>query len=356
MAKRLYALDVSRGLAALGLVLWHWQHFAYNENALPQDFDSTRQPLYAVLKLFYERGAMCVEYFFLLSSFIFFWLYRSSIENKGTSFWSFWVQRISRLYPLHLITLIIVALLQSVYLSHHGHSFIYLFNNTYHFFLNLGFVSNWGLESGWSFNGPVWSVSIEIFLYFVFFIMAYHRLGRTMICLGVSVTAFVISSFTDYNIFKGLALFFIGGFVFQSTFLISTKLQILKPAIHYIAALAWLLTIVNFYVFSLSLYILKFGFIGNIFLKAFPVYILFPFSVCSLVLIEIDKGHFLKRISWIGDITYSSYLLHFPLQLIFGLAVGFGYLNFNFYLNIKLEPTFNPTLRSNKCSSGLYSD
>jgi peptidoglycan/LPS O-acetylase OafA/YrhL len=205
---RLYALDVSRGFAALGLILWHWQHFAYIENELPPDFDSNSQPLYAVLKIFYERGAMCIEYFFLLSGFIFYWLYASTIENKDTNFWSFWVQRFSRLYPLHLVTLLIVALLQSMYISNNGYSFVYLFNNAYHFILNLGFASNWGLESGWSFNGPVWSVSIEILLYFVFFILAYYGLSHSMICLAISVIAFAISLTSEHYIFKGLSLFF----------------------------------------------------------------------------------------------------------------------------------------------------
>ncbi len=71
----------------------------------------------------------------------------------------------------------------------------------------------------------------------------------------------------------------------------------------------------------------------KIFIIGFPLYILFPFSVCSLALCEIDKGSFLKPISWVGDITYSSYLLHFPIQLLFVLAISYGIINASFFMS-----------------------
>lgn len=96
--KYLYALDISRGIAALAVVLWHWQHLAYKGNSLTQGFVRENQPLYAVLRLFYENGAMGVQYFFILSGFIFFWLYSDPIKNKKIGVWEFSVQRFSRLY------------------------------------------------------------------------------------------------------------------------------------------------------------------------------------------------------------------------------------------------------------------
>jgi peptidoglycan/LPS O-acetylase OafA/YrhL len=332
--KRLLALDISRGIAALAVVLWHWQHFAYNGSLLSEKFDRASQPLYAIFKIFYEKGAIGVQYFFLLSGFIFFWLYKSSIENRNTTFSSFWAHRISRLYPLHIVTLLIVALLQVLYVSKTGSPFVYPFNDAYHFLLNLAFASKWGLEKGLSFNAPVWSVSIEILLYFLFFIAAYARQGRALFCLSVSAIALMLTLLKYHEIFLGASLFFLGGFVFHATFLVSTRLRKLRLPIHIVTALAWILTLANFYVFDLSRFILEFNAFGKLALIGFPNYILFPFTVCSLSLIEIDKGAgFLKPISWVGDITYSSYLLHFPLQLAFGLVAGYGFLNSDFYLH-----------------------
>lgn len=54
--RRLHALDASRGLAALTVVIWHWQHFFYTNTAPAVDFRRDSQPLYSALKLFYEQG------------------------------------------------------------------------------------------------------------------------------------------------------------------------------------------------------------------------------------------------------------------------------------------------------------
>jgi peptidoglycan/LPS O-acetylase OafA/YrhL len=54
---RLYALDVSRGVAALSVVIWHWQHFAYQGGALTKGFEQNTMPLFSLLQLFYEMGS-----------------------------------------------------------------------------------------------------------------------------------------------------------------------------------------------------------------------------------------------------------------------------------------------------------
>ena len=128
-------------------------------------------------------------------------------------------------------------------------------------------------------------------------------------------------------------MFFLGGLVFHLTILVSGKYKLLITPVYFLTIFSWSCVIINYYAFDLSNIILEIGILGKIFLIGFPLYILFPLTVLSLTLIEIDKGPFLKPVSWIGNITYSSYLLHFPLQLLFGLAVSFGILNFNFYLN-----------------------
>lgn len=331
--KHLYALDVSRGFAALAVILWHWQHFAYTGHALPENFQRESQPLYGLLRLWYDNGHLGVDYFFLLSGFIFFWLYGPAIKAKAITAWEFGLQRFSRLYPLHFVTLLAVSGLQALYISRENSSFVYPFNDLYHFLLNLAFASQWGFQKGWSFNAPIWSVSIEVLLYGVFFIAVLLGRGGWRFCLSVSVAAFGLSLALHNEILGGLALFFLGGLVFHATTWLSQQSPRYTRLVSGLTLICWLCVLLDCYVLHLSQTLGESGLLGKLFLKGFPRYLLFPLTVCSLALLEIERGPFLRPFAWIGNITYSSYLLHFPLQLMVGLAVSFGLLNAHFYLS-----------------------
>ena len=333
--KHLYALDVSRGVASLGVVLAHWSFFSHNHISPILNFNEEEQPLYKVFKIFYDKGGMGVEYFFLLSGFVFFWLYKDAVQNKIVSIRTFWVHRFSRLYPLHFATLLLVAILQMMYSIREGEYYRFVYNDLYHFILNAAFINKWGLEVGLSFNAPVWSVSIEILLYLVFVTVAFSGRGNLRFCLVISVLSFIVFHFIHHAIFKGLTLFFLGGVVYYLTCMVSAQYTYLKKPIYSITIMSWICVFINYYGFSLAEPILNLGILGKAFLIGFPFYILFPFTVSSLALVEIDFGPFLKRLSWVGDITYSSYLLHFPLQLVFVIALSFGFINQSFYLDIR---------------------
>ncbi|MEM7386175.1 MAG: acyltransferase, partial [Verrucomicrobiota bacterium] len=210
--RRLQLLDISRGIAALVVVLWHWKHFSSLSSV---EFTRSSQPFYEPLALFYEKGYLAVDYFFLLSGFVFFWLYKAPIENRQIGAGRFTLQRFSRLYPLHFVTLIGVALLQFAYVSRSGGpSFTYENNDTYHFLLNLGLVSQWGFQKGFSFNAPIWSVSVEVFLYLIFFLLARLRLGNALVCLLIFLGcyySFFIGGLMQTFIAKASVSFFLGG-------------------------------------------------------------------------------------------------------------------------------------------------
>lgn len=325
---RFYSLDVLRGVAALSVVLWHWQSFFLPFNKLGAPFFIERQPLFELLYIFYQKGYEAVNLFFCLSGFIFFWLYSERIADKSISTGTFAVLRLSRLYPLHFATLLFVAACQFIYTSTTKTYFVYPFNDTYDFFLNVFFASGWGLEKGNSFNAPVWSVSVEILLYAIFFVFCRY-FNRTFLVIFTAIFAgHLLHTIDDaYGLEDFIALgirnFFIGGFVFMTyERLIKTgdmwKVSLWLP---FVASIAWLATIAimnpnyNFAFDKLP------PMIAHKIVSAWPSFVLFPTTIMSLALIETKRGTFGKRFSFVGDISYASYLLHFPLQLTIAIVM-----------------------------------
>lgn len=302
--KRIYSLDVLRGVAALSVVFWHWQHFFYVGDT-PHDFDGTRQPLFNALSLIYQHGSLAVELFFCISGFVFFWLFSQAIADRKLSAGAFFLNRFSRLYPLHLVTFIGVAALQLCYSSQHSSYFVYQQNDFYHALLNLLLIPAWGFENGWSFNAPVWSVSVEVLLYALMFIMCLTRQTRYLILFGLIIFGYYIYP-AHYKLGSGLFTFFCGGlaFILMNMLIerIGTSCLLVLSAI--VAAVV--LSVVWFSE-TLNLYLLM-G-IG------------FPTLVVVLAATSCVFPSFLKPFAALGDISYSSYLLHFPLQILFSLVV-----------------------------------
>lgn len=332
--RRLYTLDISRSIAAFTVVIWHWQHFAAIGKTRVTDFDRTSQPFYSILKILYETGTF--GYFFLLSGFTFFWVYRSAISERRVKLKDFAVKRLSRLYPLHLLTIFIVLILQQVYMLSNEHAFIYRLNDLYHFMLNFFFINQWGFETGFSFNGPAWTLSIEVLLYILFFTLAFLRKASFLVCLFISLSSAALlvidPPFINRYVLRGTASFFLGGVLYYTTAYIVAHYYHLRHFIYALAISFWAMAIFSFYVYDLTPLIKQMGILGRVVLEGFPHYLLFPTSICALALLEISKGPFLKPFGWFGDITYSVYLLHFPLQLSIAILVSYGLIASDFYL------------------------
>ena len=317
LPSRLYTLDIARGLAAAAVVFWHWQHFFFVGDALPEDFDHAQQPFYSWLHRLYDYGYLAVPFFFLLSGFVFFWLYHHQINERNCSFKEFAVLRLARLYPLHFVTLIVVLCLQWIYGRAVGGYMVYPNNDGYHFFLQTFFASNWGLQRGDSFNGPIWSVSIEIGLYCMFFVFALIKAPARTKLGWVLLIALVLNLFGYGGQWAPAAVaFFLGGATYE---LLCGYLTRRKPTIDRLiviaAIFAWAGILVSD---NVAYWLLIRGSVG--------VFLLYPLTVAALVVAETNSPDLGKKFRWIGDITYSSYLLHFPMQIacvLFAVSMGF---------------------------------
>ncbi len=316
---RFHALDALRGVAALAVVFFHWQNFFFEGTSQSPHFVAENQPFYAVFRLLYDRGDLAVDLFFSLSGFIFFWLYSERVAAHRLAPCSFFVLRASRLYPLHALTLLLVALGQAVHLRQSGSFFVYPFNDAHHFGLHLLLLSSVGLERGFSFNTPAWSISVEAVLYLLFFAVCWMRGGgRPVLLVGLALLGLFVVSPAYLPLGRGIGSFFLGGCTYQAYCWVvrQPSRRLWSAAAIGLASALWLATVTTVY---LDLSPLSHPLLRR-FQWKFPLVVLFPLTILALALFETLRGPTAQRLAFLGDISYSSYLWHFPLQLAFGLS------------------------------------
>lgn len=293
--KIFYSVEILRFLTSISILLFHYKHFFYPFSTLSiVNYDSIEKslPFYFFLKFFYVYGSYAVQLFYCISGFVFSHVYL--LKKKNITFLNFFSNRFGRLYPLHLGTLLLVVFLQFMNLNMLGsYQGLIQFNDPFHFILQIFFISAWGFERGHSFNAPIWSVSIELGIYFIFFLLITNiNKYKFFLLLFLIIFLLLIKKSThSNNLFIECAqLFFSGVFVYL-LFLTPTSKLILR-----IIALILLLS----------------SFIGN-----FKIFLFCPSLLLLFLTIEsyIEKFSFRNLFKILGNLTYSLYLLHFPLQL-----------------------------------------
>ena len=316
----LEGLEILRFLTMVGVLFWHYQSFSYN-NAyhLSDNFISTKQPFYDYFNFFYNYGVHGPEIFWCISGFIFFYIYADSASSNKITSKFFFLKRFARLYPAHLVTLLIVCLLQVLIFKEQNNFYIYEYNNLKHFILQFFFISSWGLEDGHSFNGPIWSVSLEIIVYIIFFIF----IKNLKIVFAFILAALLFFVFAKLNpaLASCLLLFFGGGYLSISKYnekFRKAKNIFLKN-----------LNLINIGVFSIiSLSIILHYCYPEKYYKIFPNRLIFM----AIVLLFCNLDFFIKKLKltsffiFLGSLSYSGYLIHVPVQLLIYLIsiyVGF---------------------------------
>ena len=307
--KKIYFIEVLRFLSSLMVVIWHYQHFFLPHSRQSQySLDVINSQFFNIFK-FDNLGFIAVYLFFCISGFVFSYTY---LNKDPITFKFFFYRRFARLYPLHFATLLIVAIIQLINLRLFGEYEIYFISDIKHFILNFFLISSWGFADGFSFNGPIWSVSIEIFLYLIFFFLIphlkKHRILFSFPLLLLILFIYKIKLITNTSIVEGLLLFFSGVLIFHLFTSAINK--------YYLAVLSTLLIIIsltgNFKVFMFCPGILMFF-----------VFLDYTFKINTQTK---------KTFEILGNMTYASYLIHVPIQLIIILIINiFGIQIINFY-------------------------
>ena len=91
--RHFHALDASRLVAAVAVLFWHYLHFMIpsgGSRAAPGFLDL--EPLNGVFGALYAYGHYAVEYFWIVSGFVFAHVYLGDESGRGR----FWIARVAR--------------------------------------------------------------------------------------------------------------------------------------------------------------------------------------------------------------------------------------------------------------------
>jgi peptidoglycan/LPS O-acetylase OafA/YrhL len=311
---KLLGLEIVRFVSAFAVLIFHYQHFSYIADQ-PTNFVKDSQPFYSLFGLFYEYGFLGVLVFWCVSGFIFFWKYSASISGGAISGRTFFVLRFSRLYPLHIVTLLLAALLQLVYFGMNNYFFAFQQNTLIQFALQLFMANGWRSEAINSFNAPIWSISVEILVYFAFYMILRVAGGSWIISAAVTASAAAwMAVLGSGNLAYCFYFFYAGGLCAM------VRQSISSGSVEVAADIA---------AFCLLFLIPSSGWIVGAYKSAS----LFNFVLLTFIpaLVFLASRHNLglgpravRYIEAAGNMTYSSYLAHFPIQL--GIATIFSVL------------------------------
>ncbi len=162
-----------------------------------------------VVTWFHQWGWTFVDLFFVISGYIFAHVYLDGKLRARDGMSTFAVARFARLYPLHLVTLLVCAAL----------FFDEPRNTIGTFFAHLTMVHGMLGTAGRGFNNPSWSISVEIVCY-ILFAAAAAASRKTLLlvtwsAVGISLFYFAAMAqpggpWIGDGLFRGLLGFFIG--------------------------------------------------------------------------------------------------------------------------------------------------
>ena len=199
------SLDTLRTVAALAVVLGHLQPLFITSLAAVPALNHT---------------ALAVDFFFVLSGFVIainYW------EISGPqAVWHYLRLRFARIYPLHLLTLLLFLGLECAKyvaqsrLALSSSSAAFSDNNWSAFLLNLVLLNAHGMIPSATFNGPSWSIGAEASCYVLFGAIALLtrsprlRLGVLLACVAISAATFQQFDLSLFGALRGVAGFGLG--------------------------------------------------------------------------------------------------------------------------------------------------
>jgi peptidoglycan/LPS O-acetylase OafA/YrhL len=265
------------------------------------------------VSLAFQNIRLMVDFFFVLSGFVIAKTYLHKVQD-GPGYRAFMWRRFARLYPLHLLTLMVGIAGSMVVGAQHLQSG----TNPEIFsakaiIANLTLTHSFGVTSYGSFNLPSWSISAEMFVYALFplFALMVTRLpalvNAALVALYVVATVLIRDhlglrdwtlAWYDMGALRAVPTFFTGVLIAH---LLATRWKAFAPSIWW-AHGAFLLTFLPMH------------------LNARDEWALAGFALVVLLAAAAEQGGAKSRLQspgfvHLGDASYSLYMWHMPIKV-----------------------------------------
>ena len=307
--------DLLRFILALAVVLFHYKHFAI-QTALSLPPDDFTPPFEGLLLPIYKYGYHAVAVFFYLSGYMLAsQLSQYSLNQNKFDYREFMVKRIARIYPAHIVTLLVMGLMALITTFANLQPFMTYNDDLLNFAVSIFLLNGVGLTRDISFNLPSWSLSVEFVCYSLFAAICVLTTRRRtfLFFLGFMAGGLITEASSDPNtdnLGSGLIFFFCGALGATG----------IKPWIGRITgysigrtAITLALGITSFY-FSLSVNL------GT--QKLIWLFVTLPAFIIGIDQIDSRLSKLKYRpLQWFGLASFSIYIWHFPVQAIMHFLV-----------------------------------
>ncbi|WP_375305417.1 acyltransferase [Bradyrhizobium sp. A11] len=285
-ARRFVVLDFYRFVAALGVFIFHLKLI-----------DTGISPAWN------GSFGLFVDMFFILSGFVISYSYPS--DARGVAAYSrFMIRRIARIYPLHLLSLLIFVVLIGVGLERTARS------TPLDFLYNILLVQAWGVTDHLSFNSPSWSISAEFFCYLIFpLLMLFARKVQPIVLAAIVAALYLVLAHGHLPIWQERSQMYGANFDYGMlralpSFLNGILLAILFRMSHPYRSKRMIIAGIG--MFGISVLVL------NVFAKPDLAILLFS---CAILLTAVGESAFkqfpgARLLGRLGNTSYAIYMLH----------------------------------------------
>jgi len=257
------------------------------------------------------KGYLAVDLFFMLSGFVMWLNYGERLRSEGAAGApAFWWRRFARIWPLHAAVLGAMVAFALVLLATGRDMANYpLAELPLHVLL----VQNWGLTPELTWNHPAWSISTELGAYLMFPLavvaVRWEKMRPWALVAGVIVAAVAL-----HGIFTIAGAQSLGDQI--------TRLGLVRCIIQFgigmLLANLWLAWL-NRGGKALQSTAVALLAVAALVLLDGPETLLLPLAFAAMLLaVSLDTGPISRLLSsrpleWLGDASYATYLVHFPL-------------------------------------------